>query len=90
MARIMPVMIAGLAMGRMVRQSVSHCVAPSARLPSRIDRGIRASPSSVETMTTGRVMSARVKDAQNSPPVPKVGEGNAASKSSSSRLLPMV
>ena len=43
-------------------------------------RGILDKPSSVETMTTGRVNNASVREAQNSPPVPKVGAGNASGK----------
>jgi hypothetical protein len=39
---------------------------------------MRVSPSSVATMTTGSVSSARVSDAQNSPGVPKVGDGSAS------------
>ena len=59
-------MIAGLAMGKTVCQSVSQRVAPNARLPSLIVLGIRASPSSVLTMTTGKVNKARVSQAKDS------------------------
>src|SRR5690606_10356772 len=77
-ARITPVIIAGLAMGNTTRHRVSALVAPNARLPSRILRGIRASPSSVATITTGRVRMARVIDAHRKTGAPKVGDGSAA------------
>ena len=89
-ARISPVMMPGLAIGMMVRQSVSQRVAPRARLPSRIERGMRARPSSVDTITTGRVSRASVSEAQNNPPVPKVGAGRAASKNRWSMPPPIV
>src|SRR5690606_19157155 len=74
-ARIKPVIIAGVARGTTTFHKVSALVAPSARLPWRIVLGIRDNPSSVDTITTGRVNSARVSEAQNKPGVPKVGAG---------------
>src|SRR5699024_8489223 len=87
-ARIRPVIIAGLDIGRMIFHSVSDLVAPSANEPSRSDRGIRVRPSSVDTITTGTVSRARVNDAQSIPPVPKVGVGSASGKNSVSILPP--
>jgi hypothetical protein len=55
-------------------------VAPSAREPSRVARGIAASPSSVATMTTGMVSTAKVRDAHRMPPVPNVGVGSDSAK----------
>ena len=75
-------------MGRTVRHSVSALVAPRARLPSRIARGTRARPSSVETMTTGTVNKAMVNEAHNMPGVPNVGAGRDAVKNSSSIVPP--
>ena len=65
-------------MGIIMRHSVSSFVAPSASDPSLTERGIRDKPSSVATITTGRVSKARVKDAHNKPGVPKVGAGAAS------------
>ncbi|MNE85256.1 hypothetical protein D3C80_1822370 [compost metagenome] len=76
----MPVIIAGLAMGRTIFHNVSALVAPSASEPSRTVRGIRARPSSVATITTGTASSARVSDAHSSPGVPRVGAGSASGK----------
>src|SRR5690606_20745106 len=78
MARIKPVIIAGVASGTTTFQSVSDLVAPSAKLPWRMVLGIRERPSSVETMTTGKVSSASVSDAQNKPGVPNVGAGKGS------------
>ena len=79
-ASISPVIMAGVAIGRTVFQRVSAFVAPSARLPSRILLGIRAKPSSVETITTGTVRRAKVKEDHKSPGVPNVGAGSASGK----------
>ncbi|MNZ81799.1 hypothetical protein D3C78_1004770 [compost metagenome] len=78
----MPVIIAGLAIGRTIFHSVSALVAPSANEPSRTVRGIRAKPSSVATITTGTASNARVSEAQSRPGVPRVGAGNASGKNS--------
>jgi len=77
-AKISPVIMAGLAIGKITRQIVSNLVAPSAKDPSRTLLGIRVSPSSVATMTTGTVSKASVKDAHSRPGVPKVGAGKAS------------
>ena len=69
-----------MAFGSTIWRSVCHWVAPRASAPSRLARGTAASPSSVATMTTGTVSSARVSEAHRSPPVPKVGLGSAAPK----------
>ena len=61
--------------GRTTRRVVSSLVAPRASEASRIPRGIAASPSSVATITTGTVSSARVSEAHRMPPVPNVGVG---------------
>ena len=71
-------MMAGLAMGSTMRHRVSAWVAPSASEPWRMVLGIRASPSSVETITTGRVRMARVRADQMTPGEPKVGLGSAS------------
>src|SRR5699024_4267296 len=76
-AKITPVIMAGLAMGITTRIRVSNLVAPNASEPSRTERGIRDKPSSVATITTGKVNKARVNDAQSKPGVPKVGDGSA-------------
>jgi hypothetical protein len=78
MARISPVIMAGVASGTTTFQRVSPFVAPNASEPSRMVDGMRARPSSVETMTTGSVSRASVKEAQNRPGVPKVGAGRAS------------
>ncbi|MNP70258.1 hypothetical protein D3C76_1664720 [compost metagenome] len=83
-ARIKPVIIAGLAIGKTTFHSVSALVAPSASEPSRVARGMRARPSSVATITTGTARIARVSEAQNRPGVPKVGAGSASGKNSRS------
>ena len=62
----------------MVRHKVSALVAPNANEPSLIALGIRDKPSSVATITTGTVSNAKVRDAHNNPPDPKVGDGNAS------------
>ena len=80
--------MAGADSGTTTFQSVSHLVAPRASEPSRTERGIRARPSSVETITTGSVRSARVSEAQNRPGVPKVGAGSRSGKNISSMLPP--
>ena len=54
-------------MGKIIRNKVSAFVAPSAREPWRNDVGIRASPSSVDTITTGTVRMANVNDDQKYP-----------------------
>ena len=81
-ARISPVRIDGMTAGRTTRHIVSNFVAPSASEASRIPRGIAASPSSAETITTGTVRSASVSDAQRMPPVPQVGVGSDSAKKS--------
>src|SRR5690554_6804590 len=77
-AKINPVIMAGDAIGKIIRHSVSALVAPSAKLPSRKVLGIRDSPSSVETITTGKVRIARVIADHITPGVPKVGPGSAS------------
>jgi len=89
-ARINPVIMAGLAIGNTVSHSVSNLVAPKAKLPSRMDFGIRAKPSSVETITTGNVSKASVIDDQSNPGVPKTGAGAASGKNSLSMLPPRI
>lgn len=79
-ARMTPVMTPGRAPGRAMRWIICHLDAPQARAASRTPRGTDERASSVATMTTGRVMSARVREAQRMPPVPKVGEGSLAWK----------
>ena len=69
-ARIMPVMMPGIARGNTMRSMVCHLVAPQANEPSRIERGTAASASSVATITTGKVNSASVMAAHINPPVP--------------------
>lgn len=54
---------------------VCHLDAPQASEPSFMPRGTEAMDSSVATMTTGTVMSAKVREAHRMPPVPKVGVG---------------
>src|SRR5574343_869277 len=76
-ARIKPVMMAGLAIGNTVRHKVSALVAPKAKLPSRIDLGMRDKPSSVATITTGNVNNANVNEAHIKPGVPNTGAGAA-------------
>ncbi|MNE18676.1 hypothetical protein D3C80_1117240 [compost metagenome] len=76
----MPVIIAGLAIGKTIFHSVSALVAPNASEPSRTVRGMRARPSSVATITTGTASNARVSDAHIKPGVPKVGAGSASGK----------
>ena len=73
-----PVIIAGLDIGNTTFHSVSSLVAPNAKEPSRKARGIRDKPSSVETITTGRVRIAKVSAAQMMPGVPKTGAGLAS------------
>src|SRR5690554_7767952 len=77
-AKINPVIIAGDAIGKIIRHRVSALVAPSAKLPSRKVLGIRDKPSSVETITTGSVNMAKVMADHITPGVPKVGLGNAS------------
>ena len=77
-ARISPVNIAGTASGSVTCQSVSARVAPNASEPWRSAAGMRDSPSSVATITTGSVNSASVSEAHSRPGVPKVGLGSAA------------
>ena len=86
--KIRPVIIAGVAIGKTVRHSVSALVAPRAKLPSRMERGMRVKPSSVETMTTGTVRMASVSDDQSKPGVPNVGAGRASGKNNLSILPP--
>eukprot|EP00952_Eustigmatos_sp_NYUAD-ZCMA_P004182 18416-Eustigmatos_ZCMA.PRE.1 len=76
-------------MGSTIRFNISNRVAPRATAPSRWASGMRASPSSVATITTGSVSRARVSDAHNRPPVPKVGDGSASSKNHASSEPPM-
>ncbi len=61
-----------------MRQMVSHFVAPNDKLPSRNAGGMRESPSSVATITTGNVNIARVTADHKTPGVPKVGFGKAS------------
>ena len=70
----------GITAGRTTRQVVSNLVAPRAREASRVPPGMAASPSSVATITTGTVRSARVSEAHRIPPVPKVGVGSTSGK----------
>ena len=58
-----------------MRHSVSARLAPSAIEPCRSEVGMRDSPSSVATITTGSVSSASVNAAHSTPGVPKVGLG---------------
>ena len=74
-AKINPVIIAGVAIGKTVLISVSAFVAPRAKLPSRQFLGIRRRPSSVETITTGTVRIANVREDQINPGVPNFGAG---------------
>ncbi|CSA56235.1 Uncharacterised protein [Vibrio cholerae] len=74
-AKINPVMIAGLAIGSTIRQMVSNWVAPSANDPWRTEIGMRDKPSSVATITTGSVNTANVRADHSNPGVPKVGVG---------------
>jgi len=53
-----------MAEGRMTRTSVCDLVAPRASEASRQSRGTARSASSVETITTGSVSTARVRAAQ--------------------------
>ena len=78
MANIMPVIMAGLAIGKIIRHKVSALVAPSAKLPWRIAEGIRESPSSVDTITTGKVKIAKVSADHITPGVPNVGLGRVS------------
>jgi hypothetical protein len=77
-------------MGKTVSHKVSNLVAPRARLPSRIELGIRDKPSSVDTITTGNVNKARVIEAHNKPGVPKTGAGAASGKNNRSILPPKI
>lgn len=79
MARMRPVMTPGRALGRMMRLIICHLEAPQARAASRSPRGTAESASSVETMTTGSVIRASVRDAHRMPEVPKVGVLSTAS-----------
>ena len=74
-AKISPVIIAGVAIGNTVLINVSAFVAPKARLPSRKFLGILLRPSSVETITTGTVNIAKVREDQIKPGVPNLGAG---------------
>ncbi len=78
----------GAAAGMTMRCMVCHLDAPHANDPSRMPRGTAASASSVDTMTTGTVIKANVRDAHRTPPVPKVGVGSARWKKSSSIVPP--
>ena len=74
-AKISPVIIAGVAIGNTVLINVSAFVAPKARLPlSQIPR-YSSQTSSVETITTGTVNIAKVKEDQIKPGVPNLGAG---------------
>src|SRR5690606_28999272 len=88
MARIIPVIMAGVASGITTFHNVSALVAPRASEPCRIVLGIRDNPSSVETITTGKVSSASVSEAQIKPGVPNVGTGNDSGKNKRSMLPP--
>jgi len=68
----------GAAAGKIIFFIVCHFVAPRASDASLIPRGIVASASSVATITTGTVKSAKVSDAQRIPPVPHVGVGSSS------------
>src|SRR5438093_8614695 len=62
-AKIAPVMIPGMAWGRTILKIVSSFEAPKARLASRRPWGMARRDSSVATITTGRVITASVKEA---------------------------
>ena len=70
-ARIAPVKIPGMACGITILQMVSNFVAPRARLASRNPCGMARNDSSVATMTTGRVITAIVADAQRRAGLPQ-------------------
>ena len=78
MAKIIPVIMAGLAIGKIIRHKVSAFVAPKAKLPCLIADGMRDKPSSVETITTGSVNIAKVMADYITPGVPKVGLGSVS------------
>ena len=67
--------MAGAAIGSTMCHNVSARLAPSANDPWRNATGMRDSPSSVATITTGSVNSASVSAAHSTPGVPKVGFG---------------
>ena len=90
MARIIPVMMPGIARGSTMRWIVCHLLAPQAKDPSRIERGTAANASSVATITTGSVSSDSVRAAQNKPPVPNVGLGSLAENNTWSMDAPMM
>lgn len=61
-ARISPVMILGIPIGRMTCQMVWSLVAPNARLPSRMLSGMAFSASSVVRITKGRLSKPSVNE----------------------------
>ena len=81
-AKITPVNIPGIALGKTIFLIICHFVEPRAKAPSLLALGTERMPSSVATTTTGNVNKASVSEAQRIPPVPKVGSGRDELKNS--------